>query len=66
MSKKQAHPSHWMALHVHCGLGQLSPLPNSGDDVWVAAKHCGRANQSRISNVNFLTVSEVNSNVLKF
>ena len=21
-----------MALHVHCGLGQLSPLPTSGDD----------------------------------
>ena len=21
-----------MALHVHCGLGQFSPLPTSGDD----------------------------------
>ena len=21
-----------IALHVHCGLGQLSPLPTSGDD----------------------------------
>ena len=37
-----------MALHVHCGLGQLSPLLTSGDDKWVAAKHCGRAKQSRI------------------
>ena len=26
-----------MALHVHCGLGQLSPLPISGDNEWVAA-----------------------------
>ena len=38
-----------MALHVHGGLGQLSPLPTSGDDKWVAAyKHCGRAKRSRI------------------
>ena len=24
--------SNHVALHVHCGLGQLSPLPTSGDD----------------------------------
>ena len=46
-----------MALHVHCGLGQLSPLPTSGDDKWVAAKHCGRAKRSRISNTHRLRSS---------
>ena len=45
------------ALHVHCGLGQLSPLPTSGDDEWVAAKHCGRANRSRISDTHRLRSS---------
>ena len=43
-----------MALHVHCGLGQLSPLPTSGDDKWVAAKHCGRAKRCRISYTDLL------------
>ena len=43
-----------MALHVHCGLGQLSP---SGDDKWVAAKHCGRAKRSRISDTHQLRSS---------
>ena len=43
-----------MAFNVHCGLGQLSPLPTSGDDKWVAAKHCGRARRSRISNTHRL------------
>ena len=42
------------ALHVHCGLGQLSPLPTSGNDIWVAAKHCGRAKRSRISDTHRL------------
>ena len=46
-----------MALHVHCGLGQLSPLPTSGDDKWVAAKHCGRAKRSRISDTHRLRAS---------
>ena len=36
-----------MALHVHRGLGQLSPSPTSGDDKWVAAKRCEQAKQSR-------------------
>ena len=37
-----------MTLHVHCGLGQLSPLPTSGDDEWVAAKALptGKAEQN--------------------
>ena len=35
-----------MALHVHCSLGQLSPLPTSGDDKWVAAKHFGWASRA--------------------
>ena len=43
--------------HVHCGLGQLSPLPTSGDDKWVAAKHCGRAKRSRISDTHRLRPS---------
>ena len=43
-----------MALHVHGGLDQLSPLPTSGDDKWVAAKHCGRAKRSRISDTHRL------------
>ena len=43
-----------MALHVHCGLGQLSPSPTSGDDEWVAAKHCGRAKRSWISDTHRL------------
>ena len=43
-----------MALHVHCGLSQLSPLPTSGDDEWVAAKHCGRAKRSRINDTHRL------------
>ena len=43
-----------MALHVHCGLGQLSPLLASGDDEWVAAKHCGWAKRSRISDTHRL------------
>ena len=34
-----------MALHVHCGLGQLSPLPTSVDDKWVALQ-TGRAEQN--------------------
>ena len=46
-----------MALHVHCGLGQLSPLPTSRDDEWVAAKHCGRAKRSRISDTHRLRSS---------
>ena len=46
-----------MALHVHFGLGQLSPLPTSGDDEWVAAKHCGRAKRSRISDTHRLRSS---------
>ena len=46
-----------MALHVHGGLGQLSPLPTSGDDKWVAAKHCGRAKRSRISDTHRLRSS---------
>ena len=46
-----------MALPVHCGLGQLSPLPTSGDDKWVAAKHCGRAKRSRISDTHRLRSS---------
>ena len=46
-----------MALHVHCGLGKLSPLPTSGDDKWVAAKHCGRAKRSRISDTHRLRSS---------
>ena len=48
-----------MALHVHChcGLGQLSPLPTSGDDKWVAAKHCGRPKRSRISDTHRLRSS---------
>ena len=46
-----------MALHVHCGLGQLGPLPTSGDDEWVAAKHCGRAKRSRISDTHRLRSS---------
>ena len=46
-----------MALHVHWGLGQLSPLPTSGDDKWVAAKHCGRAKRSRISDTHRLRSS---------
>ena len=46
-----------MALHVHCSLGQLSPLPTSGDDEWVAAKHCGRAKRSRISDTHRLRSS---------
>ena len=46
-----------MALHVHCGLGQFSPLPTSGDDKWVAAKHCGRLKRSRISNTHRLRSS---------
>ena len=46
-----------MALHAHCGLGQLSPLPTSGDDKWVAAKHCGRAKRSRISDTHRLRSS---------
>ena len=46
-----------MALHVHCGLGQLSPLPTSGDDKWVAAKHCGWAKWSRISDTHRLRSS---------
>ena len=41
-----------MALHVHCGLGQLSPLPTSVDDEWVAANHCRRAKRSRISDTH--------------
>ena len=41
-----------MALHVHGGLSQLNPLPTSGDDKWVAAKHCGRAKRSRISDTH--------------
>ena len=44
-------------LHVHCGLGQLSPLRISGDDKWVAAKHCGRAKRSRISDTHRLRSS---------
>ena len=43
-----------MALHVHCGVDQLSLLPTSGDDKWVAAKHCERAKRSRISNTHRL------------
>ena len=35
-------------------LGQLSPLPTSGDSKWVAAKHCGRAKRSRISDTHRL------------
>ena len=27
-----------MALYVHCGMGNLSPLPTAGDDKWVATK----------------------------
>ena len=46
-----------MALHVHCGLGQLSPLPTSEDDKWVAAKHCGGAKRSRISDTHRLRSS---------
>ena len=46
-----------MTLHVHCGLGQLSPLPTSGDDKWAAAKHCGRAKRSRISDTHRLRSS---------
>ena len=46
-----------MALQVHCGLGQLSPLPTSGDDKWVAAKHRGRAKRSRISDTHRLRPS---------
>ena len=46
-----------MALHVRCGLGQLRPLPTSGDDKWVAAKHCGRAKRSRISDTHRLRSS---------
>ena len=46
-----------MALHVHCGLGQLDPLPTSGDDKWVAAKHCRRAKRSRISDTHRLRSS---------
>ena len=46
-----------MALHVHGGLGQLSPLPTSGDDKWVAAKHCGRAKRSRIIDTHRLRSS---------
>ena len=44
-------------MHAHCGLGQLSPLPTSGDDKWVAAKHCGRAKRSRISDTHRLRSS---------
>ena len=37
----------WLVImniaYVHCGLGQLSPLPTSGDDKRVAAADCGRA-----------------------
>ena len=46
-----------MALHVHCGLGQLSLLPTSENDKWVAAKHWGRAKRSRISNTHRLRSS---------
>ena len=46
-----------MTLYVHCGLGQLSPLPTSGDDKWVAAKHCGRAKRSGISDTHRLRSS---------
>ena len=46
-----------MALHVHCSLGQLSPLPTSEDDKWVAAKHCERAKRSRISDTHRLRSS---------
>ena len=34
-----------MALHVHCALSQITPLPTSRDDKWEAAKHCGWAKQ---------------------
>ena len=47
----------YKTLHVLCGLGQLSPLPTSGDDIWVAAKHCGRAKRSRISDTHRLRSS---------
>ena len=43
-----------MALHVHCSMGQLSPLPTSGDDKWVVAKHCGRAKRSKINDTHRL------------
>ena len=43
-----------MALHVHCGLCQLSPLPTSGDDKWLAAKDCGWAKWRRISDTHRL------------
>ena len=46
-----------MALHVNCDLDQLSPLPTSGDDKWVAAKHCGWAKRSRISDTQRLRSS---------
>ena len=69
-----------MALHGHCGLGQLSSLPTSGDDKWaasdstlkqltlagyqilvlyftLAAKPCGRAWRSRISDTHRLQSS---------
>ena len=48
---------HNQALHVHCGLDQLSPLPTSvgmTTDEWVAAKHCGRTKRSRISDTHRL------------
>ena len=45
---------HAELLHVHCGLGQLGPLPTSGDDEWVAAEHCERAKRSRISDTHRL------------
>ena len=35
-----------------CGLGQLNPLPTSGDEKGVAAKHCRRAKRSRISDTH--------------
>ena len=43
-----------IALLVHCGLGQLSPLPTYGDDEWIAAQHCGRAQRSRKSDTHRL------------
>ena len=41
-----------MALHVHCGLGQLSPLPTSGDDEWVAVTD--EQSRSKISDTHRL------------
>ena len=59
-----------MALLVHCGLGQLSPLPTSGDDKWVSAKHYGRAKRSGISDTHRLRWSlqfrYINNQSLRF